>query len=321
MKHTISISIAIGVFLLSGCGASPTEPPAPTPTEAPAEPTHSNLPYMDDDNPKHTLDIYLPDEVTEAIPTLLMIHGSLDSKDDHSEVGNYFAEQGYAVVMTEYQTDNGQQTAIQELFCSLAWVHSNAEKYGVDSQRIYLFGYSLGGYFSATLGSIKDPSNYQEGCPQPIPETNRAQGIITFAGLFGTPDVCMSPQGGWCLSGFASGNNMPLPEMLGIFEALREVPPSNWKDSSELSDEIKHFAEGLPLYWIDGSEPPFLIIHGDADDMVPVGESEAFVNAVQANGGEVKLLIIPGAGHFSLSLASPSFAKISEAVEDFISER
>ncbi len=325
MNQTISISIAICVLILSGCGTSSTEPPAPTattppPTEALAEPTYADLPYMEDDNPKHMLDVYLPDNVTEAVPTLLMIHGALDHKEDHNEIGQYFADQGYAVIITEYQSPNDQQIGIQELFCSLAWVYANVDQYNFDSQRIYLFGYSIGGFFAATLGAMDDPGQYQDGCPHRIPEAGSVQGIITFAGLFVTQEVCLAPEGGWCMSEFASVNKIPLMELANIFESLREVPPVKWRDSSELSDEARHFVQGLPLYWLDGSEPPFLIIHGDADEMVPVGESEAFADALQANGVEVELVKLPGAGHFALTLSSPSFEKIAEAIAAFLSE-
>ncbi len=324
MKQSFSICLGVCVFLLSGCGV-PAETPAPTaslvpPTEEPAGPTYSDQPYMEDGNPKHTLDIYLPDEAEGSLPTLLMIHGALDFKEDHSGVGDYFADQGYAVVITEYQTEVDQQISIQDLFCSLAWVHANADQYHFDSQRVYLFGYSLGGFFSATLSAMEDPSQYQAGCAYPIPETDRIRGVITFAGLFVTQEVCLSPQGGWCMSGIANANKIPLMEMAGIFETLREVPPSNWEDSSELSDEVKIFAGGLPLYWIDGTEPPFLIIHGDVDDMVPIGESEAFAKAVQAAGGNAEFIALPGAGHFSLTLNSPSFTQTAAAMENFMAE-
>jgi len=320
MKNIFSISIAICIFLVSGCATPSTELPAPTATTMPPA-EFSDLPYMEDDNPKHTLDIYLPDKADGTLPTLFMVHGALDFKEDHNPIGNYFANQGYAVVITDSQPPATQEVAIQDLFCSFACVHANADQYNFDAQRIYLFGYSIGGFFSATLCSIKDPGQYQEGCPQPIPETDLIQGIITYAGLFVTPEVCLSPQESWCMSDFANASKIPLGEMLGIFETLREVPPSNWKDSSELSDDARNFAQGLPLYWIDGSEPPFLIIHGDADDMVPIGESEAFANAIQAAGGDVEFVSLPGAGHFSLTLTSPSFAKIAEAMEGFLAAR
>ena len=320
MKKTLSISIALCMLLLSGCGTPITEPPTATapPTEAPAAPTHSNVPYMDDDNPEHMLDIYLPAETTGEFPTLLMLHGSMNDKEDFMEVGDYFADQGYAVVIAEFEYGVENRITLQNAFCSLAWVHANSDQFNFDPQQIYLFGFSFGGLLSASLGSFKETSLYQEGCPHPIPDANLLRGIITYAGMFVTQEVCLAPEGGWCMAEAASINKIPLMEMAEIFEALREVPSSDWKDSSELSQAARDFAQGLPLYWLDGSEPPFLIIHGDADDIMSIVESEAFARAVQDVGGEAEFISIPGAGHFSLNLASPSFPKIAEAIEAFL---
>ncbi len=120
------------------------------------------------------------------------------------------------------------------------------------------------------------------------------------------------------MSAFASANKIPLTEMLGIFEGLRGVPPGDWKSSEDLTPEAREFAAGLPLYWIDGSEPPFLILHGDADDIVPPAESQAFADILEEQGVTAEFQPVPGASHFSLTLTSPSFAQISTAVEGFI---
>jgi len=342
MKKTLSISVVICLLLLSGCNTPTTHTPAATvtpippteeepvestetplpPTEAPAAPTYSNVAYMDDDNPEHMLDIYLPSsDNTGEFPTLLMLHGSMNVKENFVEVGDYFADQGYAIVITEFEYGVENRITLQNAFCSLAWVYANADKYDFDPERIYLFGFSLGGLLSASLGSFKDASQYQEGCPNPIPETDQLRGVITYAGMFVTKEVCLAPQGGWCMAEAASINNIPLMEMANIFETLREVPSSDWKDSSELSEAARDFARELPLYWLDGSEPKFLIIHGDADDVMPIVESEAFARAVQSAGGDAEFITIPGAGHFSLNVASPSFVKIAEEIEAFVSEQ
>lgn len=321
MKKMLSTCTALCMLLLSACGTPGVEPPEATapPTEVPAAPTHSNVAYVDDENPNHKLDIYVPVGITGPFPTIMFLHGAPGAKEDFIDIGDYFADQGYAVVIPEYEYGNEMPYTFQDVFCSLAWVHANPDQYDFDPQRIYLFGFSFGAYLSASLGSFKDPGQYLEDCPYSIPETDRVKGVVTYAGMFVTQEICMAPEGGWCMSQAASNNKILLMEMAGIFESLREVPSSDWKDSSELSEAARAFAKMLPLYWLDGSEPPFIIMHGDADDMVPIGDSEAFASAVQDAGGEAEFISIPGAGHSSLSLASPSFAKIAEEIEAFVS--
>lgn len=135
--------------------------------------------------------------------------------------------------------------------------------------------------------------------------------------MFVTPDVCLSPAG-WCVSGAAQANQIPLTEMLAIFEELREVPPADWRESEDISEQARAFARHLPLYWVDGSEVPFLIVHGEADEFVPPGESEAFAAWLQSAGVAAEFVLIPGtAEYWSIYPASPNFLPIMEAIEAF----
>jgi acetyl esterase/lipase len=282
-------------------------------------PIHADVPYIDDGDPVHTLDVYLPEGVEGPLPTLLVLHGAEGSKEDFNFLAGYLVERGYAAVLPNYGYPNvpDRPTAFQNALCSLAWVHSSADTYGFDGSRIVVFGYSVGGLWAAMLGTVDDTSQFLEGCPHPLPESGWTQGVATYAAVLVTPEACLSE--GWCLSGAAQGNKIPVTEMLEIFKALRAVPPSGWRVSDELSEETRIFAEETPLFWLDGSEPPFLLIHGSMDEGVPSGESEAFAAYLEEAGVEVELLLLPLAGHLSISPSSPSFFTIAEAVEAFVS--
>jgi acetyl esterase/lipase len=97
------------------------------------------------------------------------------------------------------------------------------------------------------------------------------------------------------------------------------VPPSDWQDSPDLSAATGDWAQQAPLYWVEGSEPPFLLIHGEADEVVPPRESEAFAAYLAEADVEAELLLLPGAGHLSIVPSSPSFPAIVEAVDAFAS--
>ena len=64
---------------------------------------------------------------------------------------------------------------------------------------------------------------------------------------------------------------------------------------------------------------PILLIHGEADERVPPGESEAFAAYLEEAGVEVELLLLPGASHLSIAPSSPSFFTIAGAAADFAS--
>jgi len=273
--------------------------------------------YIDDGDPRHTLDIYLPEGGAAPLPTLFVIHGPGGTKEGLNGLAGYFVERGYAAVLTDYRYpfELSRPLMFQDAMCSLAWVHDNADAYGFDRERIVVFGYSLGGLIAATLGSVDDTSQLLEGCPHQLPQSGWTQGVATYAAVLVTPEVCLTAS--WCMAGAAEANGITVTQMLEIFEDLREVPPSTWRDSREISEEARSFAQTSPLSWVDGSEPPFLIIHGSSDDVVPPAESEAFAAWLEGAGVEVELMLLPGAGHFSIIPSSPSFMDIAEAVEVF----
>jgi acetyl esterase/lipase len=69
---------------------------------------------------------------------------------------------------------------VQDAFCALAWVHTNADTYGFDTGRIVALGLVSGGNLAAMLGVVDDPPPYIEGCLHELPEENWIQGVATF---------------------------------------------------------------------------------------------------------------------------------------------
>ena len=279
-----------------------------------ATPTHADVAYNDDGDPMHTLDVYLPPGAEGSLPTLFALHGGEGNKEDLYEMAGYFTERGYAAVLPQIRpkNDNNRPLTTEDAFCSLAWVHSNADVYGFDPQRIFVFGYSMGGMLSAMLGTVDDPSLFLNDCPYALPESGWLEGVATYAAVMGTPEGCLSAS--WCMFGCAASNDLDLTVVETIFEELRDVPHSDWLENSAFSERARNFAQGLPLSWVDGSESPFLIIHGDDDQYVPSVESEDFAAILQDAGVDAELLLFPGGGH------NPNILKICREVEPFTSE-
>jgi dipeptidyl aminopeptidase/acylaminoacyl peptidase len=74
------------------------------------------------------------------------------------------------------------------------------------------------------------------------------------------------------------------------------------------------------MSWVDGSEPPFLIIHGTSDRDIPSWMSEDFASALEESGAAVKLLLLEaGHGFFSgQSLSIPTNVQSLETVEAWL---
>jgi acetyl esterase/lipase len=306
-------------------------PPTATPTSESGYPTHSGVPYADDGHRRHLLDVYLPQGTAATLPTLFVLHGLREDGDGYHPVSRnardalvrHFVEQGYAVVLADYRypSEPWEQHMAQDAFCSLAWVHANAETYGFDPQRIVVFGDHFGAMLAAKLGTVDDPVPFLEECPHRLPESDWIKGVATYGGLFFSPEGTLTM--GFHVLHFARSyqinSEIPHKEMTEVFETLRDVPPSEWQSSGELEERAKRVAGLMPLYWADGTEPPFLLIHGAKDEWVYPLHSEEFAAGLRATGAEAEVLVLPDAGHSGLASKEQSEG-IYRAVETFLAE-
>jgi acetyl esterase/lipase len=271
------------------------------PTELPR--IERNVPYVPDGNVYHKLDVYLPEEGDGPFPTILAIYGGgfvekWQSKLNYQRHASYFNELGYALVPIDYRLApaSSYPKQVQDSFCALAWVHANAATYGFDTERIIAMGDSSGGYLVAMLGTVDTPSLYMEGCPHALPETNWIQGIVSFYGPFDLTSTDGYPD--WVVHQY-------LEPYLGT--TFGDAP-------AEL------LAEMSPMSWVDGSEPPFLLIHGLSDTLVPAWMAEDFASALEEAGVEVELLLLQDYHGFftEQSLSAPVNVKSLEAIEAFL---
>jgi acetyl esterase/lipase len=276
------------------------------------QPTSANLAYGKD-SPEQVLDLYLPQTGNAPLPVILMIHGLGDEKESHRGLAGFFNQAGFAAVLIDYRGELAHTAP--DALCALAWTRANAGKYGLDPDRITLFGYSVGGGIAATLGAMDDRSAALQGCEYTLTDHDGVLGVAVFEGILGTPEWCFSPS--FCMDIVSEQTGMPLSELQPIFESLHTTEPARWKDAQAVGSQAETLARQFPLYWLDGSEPPFLVLHGASRGGIPHIESEAFVKWLQEAGVDAQLLIVPKADHFSIYVGTLSFPDLAGAVVEF----
>lgn len=283
----------------------PTDSPLPsqTPTEAiPTEistpkpqrtlipiKTYSDIQYGATQN--QILDVYQPQIEGQALPTLVLIHGSGSGKFYMIDTAEYFARQGYAVVVYNKGLGTYPRNE-QDSFCALAWIHANADTYGFDTQRIVPVGFSLGGALAAFLGTVDDPGKYMEDCPHPLPVEDFMRAVITVAGFF---DYSL-----W----------IPNAQEDGLIYSYFGPP----------NEHMEEIQEASPITWVDGSEPPFLLIHGENDGTVDPAQSEMFAARLTDAGVAVELLMQPNLIHDSITTSLNVLIPIRDFLTDLFSE-
>ncbi len=263
-----------------------------------------DVPYVPDEHERQVLDIYLPQDAASPAPTLLMIHGGgyiFGDKDEMRGVARHFQERGYAVIAPNYRLapDYTYPAQIEDVFCALAWTIAHADEYNLDPARLVIVGESAGANAAALLGTVDAPEQYLAGCAYDLPDDFEPQGVVAYyMPVDLTSCECDAAQR---MAALYLG--IPETEIENVGE-LRSV----WADAS-------------PLAWIDEDDPPFFLVHGELDSLVPLSESEAFQRAYRAVGGEVSLLTIPLLNHgFFRLVGLPPVRNALDEVEAFVAD-
>ncbi len=171
----------------------------------------------------------------------------------------------------------------------IRYVKAHAGEYSIDPDRLGLVGISAGGHLSLLASTCAD-----EGDPVAADPLKRFSTQVLAVGAFFPPTDFLD----W------DGTKYGLDLMQG-----RLVFRDGFRDESD--EEIERAAKAIsPLYHIHPGLPPFLLIHGDADSLVPLQQSVKFVDAVREQGGSAELIIKQGGDH--------SWPKIRVEVEKLV---
>ncbi len=290
--------------------APPTATPEP-PTVTPAPPTPTpmpvnvirHVPYIDDGHPLHLAAIYLPAEAKGPFPTVIVYHsgmfwdGDAEYLDGYDEVGHFFAGRGYAAVVPAYRLSNEDPypAAVEDAFCALAWAHTVAAEYGFDVARVATFGLDSGGNLAAMVGTVDEPQRFLAACPHSLPEQAWVHAVAAINGYYDLPLLVVS----WSQSWFYPFINT---YMQGLTEdAIKKLSETGLLSASATAgaqgtpEEIAaRYAEASPVTWVDGSEPPFLLIRNRTTALFDVDElSQGFSDVLAANAVPVQSIQIP----------------------------
>jgi len=228
------------------------------------------------------IDLYMPENEPNP-PLILWIHGGAWLCGDRKWVHMLEqVERGYAVASIDYRLTGQGVFPDHIVDCkdALVFLKQNATKYGYDAGRIAVGGDSAGGHLAALMGTSIGHADWEpEGADCTV------QAVLDFYGPTSLGD-------GWerLVDNGPSDPDAIQSRFLGahIFSAQGRM----------------RAAAASPITYINGSEPPFLIIHGDKDDIVPYKQSLLLRNALEAAGNSVSMLRVREGGHgFERSVA------------------
>jgi acetyl esterase/lipase len=251
-----------------------------------------NVTYAIASNYECKLDLWRPLDAQGAVPTLIYIHGGgwvSGKREQYALMFLPFIEMGFAVVNVQYRMAHVSPapSAVQDCRAALRWVIYNADKYGFDVQRLVLFGHSAGAHLALMTGMLDSSA----GLDMEIPggsDTEREEAMWRF--------YADRKEG---------KEEMPVKAIIewsGITDVNDLLSGPNKKGYAQVWLGTVPYAEDLarqvsPLTYVRPGLPPMLLIHGDADPIVPYSHAVRLHQALEGAGVRNLLVTIPGGGH------------------------
>jgi len=240
-----------------------------------------------------TMDVFTPKEKANGAAIVWMVSGGWFSAHEAINAASIqeYLNRGYTVfaVVHGSQPKYTIPEAVADVNRAVRYIRHHAKDYGIDPNRVGVTGASAGGHLSLMLGTAGDQGD--SSAKDPVDrESSRVQAVACFfppTDFFNYGKEGENALGRGVLKGFKAPFD------------FNELDPAS-KVYRPITDEAKINEIGhkiCPADQVSADDPPTLIIHGDADKLVPIQQSELFIEKMKAAGVECKLVVKNGAGH------------------------
>jgi acetyl esterase/lipase len=241
-----------------------------------------NIPYVANGSPNQVMDLFLPEQPSDKpLPLMIWIHGGAWMGGNQSSPPMLFlVSKGFAVASIQHRFSSQARWPAQSYDCKAAirFLRANAAKYNFDPDHFGVGGDSSGGHLAAFVGTSGDVKEMEGDLGNPG-VSSRVQAVVDW---FGPTDfTLMASQSGPRSMIQHDNANSPESNLLG-------GPVQEKRDLAKTAN---------PLTYVNKDCPPFLIMHGDNDQVVPLGQSVILAKALVDAGVEVTMKTIAGAGH------------------------
>ena len=250
------------------------------------------------------MDITVPDNASGPVPVVVCVHGggwiTGSHKPTHDDYIGYplvweaILSQGLAVASIQYRHGREQHFPAQlhDAKAAVRWLRRFGNEVGLDPSRIGAWGESAGGHITSLLAmNTTDP--VLEGANGVVGPSSSVKAVVSWF-----PPTELSTLQSQMPPGATERHDQPnsMPSIL-----LGGVP----------TEDLDLAAFGSPTSYVSGAAAPLLLIHGDADMLIPHAQSEVLRDALASAGGDVRLITIPGADHCFPGAERPPIAELT----------
>jgi acetyl esterase/lipase len=282
MKNIFAATFLFGIVLLTSASA---DEPAFTRTE--------DVIYGRKCGTALTMDVFTPTRGANGAAVIEVISGGWFSSHDHVDpnLPKIFTDHGYTV----FSVVHGSQPKftipemIEDMHRSVRFIRHHAKEYKIDPYRIGVTGSSAGGHLALMMETAGDAGN-----PKASDAVDRTSSRVQAIACFMPPTDFLN---------YGAKGKIALGRgTLAGYKAPFDFHEFDTKKHSfvPVTDEARILAIGRqvsPVYHVSAAYPPTLIVHGDADKVVPIQQAELIVAKLKDAGVPAGLVVKKGAGH------------------------
>jgi acetyl esterase/lipase len=248
-----------------------------------------------------TMSLFAPATTQRRVPVVLEVHGGgwqhghrLRSLAD-SAVATDLVAAGFMVASIDYRLAPASPWPDQmiDVVAAVRYLRAHAAELGIDPNRIAALGDSAGGQLVSLLGTAPDQPAWAQGSDQAI--SSRVDAVVDEFGPAQLND-----------DDWPHGTALMIRTVFGAFPTT--------------TNPVLKAAS--PLTYVAPGDPPFLIVQGTADRVVPESQSEALASRLRAAGVPVDLVLVDGGDHgLGTPVERPSPSAIASLITAFLVRR
>jgi acetyl esterase/lipase len=261
----------LGILILATCGTAQTTTTPPPPVEI-----IPDVVYGHKDGLALTFDVVKPKANANGAAVIFMVSGGwVSSYSPPLQTAVRFKDlldKGFTVIPVRHGSSPKYfiPEIVSDVRRAVRFIRYNAKQWGVDPNRLGVFGGSAGGHLSLVIGTASDngdPSAKEEF----LKESDRVASVVAY---------------------------FPPVDLRLIARGVNPAPTGGTGDRfPALNFDKAKAPDYSPILFVTPDDPPTLLIHGDKDDLVPLSNSQRIYEAFQQNKVKTQFITIEGAGH------------------------
>jgi len=262
---------SVGTMMLIAIGSLAQQSP-PNPTKI------SGIVYGVADGRELKLDLYMPAEASNP-PLLVYVHGGAWRRGSKDGIRTTpFVEDGYAMASLDFRLSGEAMfpAQIHDIKAAIRFLRGNAVAFGYDAARLAILGTSSGAHLATVVGVTNGHDELEGDIGGYLEQSSDVQAIVSYYGASNLTTIL----------------KQSTPHGLSV-----RAPALDLLLGGQPDEQVGLARLASPVFHVEASDPPLLILHGDQDPQMPINQSHELHHAYKEHDLQVQFEVVHGAAH------------------------